>query len=387
MSHKVSSCEVIVVGGGVIGAACARAAALRGLRVALCEPGPDRAAASPASAGMLAAQIEPTDDSLRALAVRGRDLYATLAPMLRETTGLDIGFWREGIASIAFDESAAEQLRDAVAQQRQAGLRCDWLEADEVAERFPGVAPPPACRGALFAPEDGAVDPPALTAALLADARRLGVTVVPERVVRIETGLGVGRATGVALANGTIAAAHVVIAAGAWSPRIGGLPSPRPLPVEPVRGQMAAAPWPAGTPPAILYCDHGYVLARAGEALMGSTMEHVGFDGRVTEAGIAQVVSAAARLLPALGGAPPVRTWAGLRPVTPDGRPIVGADPEVSGLWYATGHGRNGILLAALTGDIIATLIAGEATDVDIAPFAPARFQPSGVRRQLKADG
>jgi glycine oxidase len=373
MSHKVSSCEVIVVGGGVIGAACARAAALRGLRVIICEPGPDRAAASLASAGMLAAQIEPADESLRGLAVRGRDLYEGLAAALRETTGLDIGFWREGIASVALDDAAADRLRDAVAQQRQAGLRCDWLEADEVAERFPGAVPPPACRGALFAPEDGAVDAPALTRALLADARRLGVTLLPERVVRVVTGEG-GRATGVALADGTIGAEHVVIAAGAWSSRIAGLP--RPLPVEPMRGQMAAAPWPAGVPPVILYCDHGYVLARAGEALLGSTMEHAGFDGRVTEAGIAQIVDGAARLLPALAAARPTRIWAGLRPVTPDGRPILGADPDVAGLWYATGHGRNGILLAALTGEIIADLLTKGATDVDITDLQPGRPTP-----------
>ncbi len=373
MSHKVSSCEVIVVGGGVIGAACARAAALRGLRVALCEPGPDRAAASAASAGMLAAQIEPADDSLRGLGVRGRDLYESLAPALRETTGLDIGFWRAGIVSVAFDDGAATRLRDAVAQQRQAGLRCDWLEADEVAERFPGAAP--GCLGALFAPEDGAVDPPVLTRALLADGRRLGVTVLPERVVRVLTaGSGGGRATGVALTQGTISAEHVVIAAGAWSSGIAGLR--RRLPVEPVRGQMAAAPWPPATPPAILYCDHGYVLARGGEALMGSTMEHAGFDGRVTEAGIAQIVGGAARLLPTVAAARPTRTWAGLRPVTPDGHPIVGADPETPGLWYATGHGRNGILLAALTGEIIGDLLTKGETDVDITPLQPGRPTP-----------
>jgi glycine oxidase len=377
MSHKVSSCEVIVVGGGVIGAACARAAALRGLGVALCEPGPDPAAASPASAGMLAAQIEPTDEWLRGLAVRGRDLYETLAAALHETTGLDIGFWRAGIASVAFDDAAADGLRDAVAQQRQAGLRCDWLEPADVAERFPGAAPQ--CRGALFSPEDGAVDPAALTGALLADARRLGVTMLPERVVRVM--IAGGAATGVALADRTLGAEHVVIAAGAWSPRIGGLP--RLLPVEPVRGQMAAAPWPGGTPPAILYCDHGYVLARGGEALMGSTMERAGFDGRVTDAGIAEIVGGATRLLPAIAAARPTRTWAGLRPVTPDGRPIVGADPKTPGLWFATGHGRNGILLAALTGEIIGHLLAGDAMDVDVTPFAPSRdFSP-----QPSADG
>jgi glycine oxidase len=376
MSHKVSSCEVIVVGGGAIGAACARAAALRGLRVALCEPGPDPAAASPASAGMLAAQIEPADDAIRGLGVRGRDLYESVAPALRETTGLDIGFWRAGIASVAFDDTTADHLRDVVAQQRQAGLRCDWLEAEDVTERFPGAAP--GCRGALYAPEDGAVDPAALTRALLADAWRLGVTLVPQRVVRVATTERNGRVTGVTLADGTIGAEHVVIAAGAWSPGIGGLP--RRLPVEPVRGQMAAAPWPSGTPPAILYADHGYVLARGDEALMGSTMEHVGFDGRVTEAGIAQIVSGAARLLPALASARPTRRWAGLRPVTPDGRPLVGADPETRGLWFATGHGRNGILLAALTGEIIGALLAGETMDVDVTPFAPSRVfssQPS----------
>src|SRR5688500_16835946 len=103
MSHKVSSCEVLVAGGGVIGAACARAAALRGLSVVICEPGPEPAAASPASAGLLAAQIESADDQLRAFSLRGRDLYEQLAPALHETTGIDIGLRREGIASLAFD--------------------------------------------------------------------------------------------------------------------------------------------------------------------------------------------------------------------------------------------------------------------------------------------
>ncbi len=377
MSHKVSLCEVVVVGGGVIGAACARAAALRGLRVAVCEPGPDPASASPASAGMLAAQVEPADDWLRAFAVRARDLYETLAPALLDTTGIDIGFWRPGIASVALDDAAAERLRDAVAGQRQAGLRCDWLEPQDVAERFPGAAPD--CRGALFAPEDGALDPAALTRALLADARRLGATIVPAPVERITSsgggdgGGGGGRVSGVTTASGdAVHAEHVVLAAGAWSPRIAGLP--RPLPIEPVRGQMASARWPAGTPPAILYGDHTYVVARAGAALLGSTMERAGFDCRVTDDGIAQIRSGAARLLPSLATDKLTRTWAGLRPVTSDGRPIVGPEPDLAGLWYATGHGRNGMLLAALTGDVIGDLLAKGATDVEIADLTPTRF-------------
>ena len=360
--------DVAVIGGGVIGAACARAAALRGLAVGIFEPGPDPAAASPASAGMLAAQIEPLDNGLVALAVRSRDQYQRLAAELGDTTGIDIGFWAGGIAAIALDDEEADHLKDAVARQRQAGLRCDWLAADDVHERWPGAAPD--CHGALFAPEDGTVDPQALTRACLADARRLGAALIPERVeeVRREG----GRATGVVTATGATAAEHVVVAAGAWSAEVRGLP--RPLPVEPVRGQMAAVPWPGG-PPAILYHDHCYVLARGGAALLGSTMERAGFDSRVTNEGLAQIFRGAVRLLPGLETQPVMRMWAGLRPGTPDGRPILGPDPDVQRLWYATGHGRNGVLLASLTGEITGDLLARGETDVDIAALEIGRFQ------------
>src|SRR5256712_13977603 len=169
MSHKVSSCEVLVAGGGIIGAACARAAALRGMRVLMCEPGPDPAAASAASAGILGPQIERTDTTLRALGLRARALYERLAPALAETTGIDIGLWRDGIAALAFDPVEAERLRDAVAEQRQAGLRCDWLEAEEVAAAFPATAP---CPGRVVPTATGARDRPALLYALLPGPRR-----------------------------------------------------------------------------------------------------------------------------------------------------------------------------------------------------------------------
>jgi len=341
--------DVAIVGGGAVGAACARSAAARGLHVAIFEPGPDPAAASPASAGMLAAQIEPTDDALVGLSVRARDLYEPLAPALRETTGIDIGFWRAGIAAVAFDDAAADRLKEDVARQRQAGLRCDWLEADEVRERWPGAAPD--CRGALFAPEDGALDPQGLTRACLADARRLGAALHPEHVTLVETGNGRARGAGL----------------------------PRPLPVEPVRGQMAATAWPAETPAAILYHDRGYVLARGGDAVLGTTMEHAGFDCRVTNEGLAQIFRGAVRLLPALLNHGVQRMWAGLRPVTGDGRPIVGPDPDVERLWYAAGHGRNGILLAALTGEIIADLVTKGETDVDISALSVNRLKPQAA--------
>ena len=365
--------DVAVIGGGVIGAACARAAAQRGHAAAIFEPGPDPAAASPASAGMLAAQIEPAGEDALSLSLRARDLYEPLAPALKEAVGIDIGLWHGGIASLAFDDTGMERLKAEVAAQRQAGLRCDWLEPDEVHERWPGAAPE--TRGALFAPEDGALDPEALTRACLADARRLGATLVPEHVRAVT--IAAGRVTGLVTDQGPIAVRDVVVAAGAWSKGIAGLPaSPA---VEPVRGQMAATPWPAGTPPAIIYYEHCYVLTRGEEAVLGSTMEHAGFDCRVTNEGLAQVFRSAVRLFPALVRAPVLRTWAGLRPVTQDGRPIVGPDPHVEHLWYATGHGRNGVLLAALTGGVIGDLLSTGTTTVEIAPWRPSRAGALGA--------
>jgi glycine oxidase len=359
--------DVVVIGGGVVGAACARAAALRGLAVAVFEPGPDPAAASPASAGMLAAQIEPAGADTLSLSLRARDLYEALAPTLLDATGIDVGFWRPGIASLAFDEADEHRLKVSVAAQRQAGLRCDWLGGSEVSERWPGTAPD--CRGALFAPEDGALDPQALTRALLADARRLGAVLIMEPVAKVT--IEAGRATGVTAKPEMVATEHVVVAAGAWSGTVGGMP--RPLAIEPVRGQLAATPWPDGPPPAILYHEHCYVLTRGDEAVLGSTMEHAGFECRVTNEGLAQIFRSAVRLMPTLEAQPVRRMWAGLRPITPDGAPLVGGDPDVAGLWYATGHGRNGVLLAALTGDVIGDLVSTGATPVDVAPWRPDR--------------
>ena len=363
--------DVVVVGGGVVGAACARALARRAYRVILCEPGPLPGAASPASAGMLSAQIEP-DELLLGLAVRARDLYPALADELREATGVDIGLWRDGILSVAFDEERADALQLNVAFQRQAGLLCDWLAGDEVRERWPGVAPD--CLGALYASEDGALDPSALTRALLADATARGATIRTERVTELLT--RGDAATGVRAGSTTIPAAHVVVAAGAWTGAIAG-PTRR-LPVEPVRGQLLSQPWPAGSARVIAFHSHHYVVSRGADAICGSTMERVGFDASVTADGTADIRREAARLLPALAGAPVTRSWAGLRPLTPDGRPIIGPDDAVSGLWYAVGHGRQGVLLAGLTGEIVADLVTTGETEVDVSAVLPRQAPATG---------
>ncbi len=367
MTRPVST-QVAVIGGGVIGAACARAAAARGLATTLFEPGPLPAAASSASAGLLAAQIEITDDQFYPLAIRGRDSYASLAPILKDSTGIDIGFETLGIASLALDEPGARILEEQVALQRQAGLRCDWLTETDVQERWPGLTPD--CRGALFAPEDGALDPPALTSALLADAKRLGVTVAHDKIGQID--VDNGRATGVRAGSRTIPCEHVVVAAGAWSPELRGLP--RRLPIEPMRGQMIATRWPSKLPRGVFYHGHGYILPRGTEAIAGSTMEQVGFDSQTTAEGLAHIRRIASAICPAFADLPEVRSWAGLRPVTPDGLPIIGPDPTVQGLWYATGHGRNGILLAALTGEVIGEFLATGTSSADLTRLVVDRF-------------
>lgn len=360
--------DVVVVGAGPVGAACARELALAGRRVQVLDAGEEQGQAWRAAAGMLAPQIEASpDDPLLELGLAAREHYRPLAEALRETTGLDIGLWQEGIAAVAATEVEAAELRSRVAWQRQQGLLSDWLDAEEVETRWPWLRP---VEGALWAAHEGALDPEKLVRALLADAERLGGTVTHDRVTAVER--RGEQVTGVVGRRGRYAAGDVIVAAGAWSGTLDGLP--RPLSVAPVRGQMAALPWPKGAHRAIVYGRDCYLVARGDEAIAGSTMESVGFRPEVTEEGQATVLAAAAALCPALAGAPVRRAWAGLRPMTPDGLPIMGREPRLGGLWYATGHGRNGILLAGLTGLLLRQLLEGEPPAEDLGAFAPERF-------------
>ncbi len=360
--------EVVVVGGGPVGAACARELALAGRRVLMLDPEGDTGQGWKAAAGMLAPQLESEpEDPLLELGLAAREYYGPLAEALRETTGSDIGLWREGIAWVAADEAEAGELRSKVAWQRQQGHLSDWLDADEVKNRWPWLGP--TC-GGLWAPHEGALEPARLVSALRQDAVRLGVVIEQDAAVAIES--RGDRVAGVAGRSQRYPAADVILAAGAWSGGIGGVP--RPLAVAPVRGQMAAFPWPAGARRAIVYGRGGYLVARGEEAIAGSTMEYAGFEAQVTSAGLARVFATVTALCPTLTSAQVHRTWAGLRPVTPDGLPIIGAEPRLQGLWYATGHGRNGVLLAGLTGLLIKQLVGGEPAAEDLAAFAPERF-------------
>lgn len=331
------------------------------------QPGGHEGAAWEAAAGMLSPQIEAAeDDPLFELGLAGREYYAQLAGPLEASTGIPLGFWQEGIARLALDEADVAALKARVAWQRQQGHLCDWFDADEVLARWPWVGPN---RGALWAPREAAIEPAALVRALLADAVAAGARVVEDRVIGLQRR---GERVQGVMGRETWSAEHVVVAAGAWSGQLAGLP--RPLPVVPIRGQMAAFPWPPAIEPAIVYGKHSYLVARGGEAIAGSTMEHAGFSAEVTAAGLAHIFNAVTALCPALSNLDVIRTWAGFRPMTPDGLPVIGKEPRVEGLWYATGHGRNGILLAGITGQIIRQLINGEPSVDDLTPYRPQRF-------------
>jgi glycine oxidase len=363
------SFDAIVVGGGAIGAACARELALTGRKALVIEPGTDMGQAWRAAGGMLAPQIEADgSDPLLALGLAARDHYDQLSASLRQSTGIDLGLWRNGIARVATDPVDATSLRAKVGWQQEQGYSCDWLDRDELQRRWPWLGP---AIGALWAPHDGALDPERLVKALLTDAVRLGGTVVSDRVIGV-----MSHSSDIEGVRGEVsryAAPNVIIAAGAWSSLIQGLPLT--LPVQPIRGQMLAVPWPVGVDPAILYHKDAYILARGKEAILGSTMEHAGFQSKVTPEGLARILTATMTLCPGLARAKVHRSWAGLRPMTPDGLPLMGRDPDLQGLWYATGHGRNGILLAGLTGVIMAELIDGQEPSQDLGPFAPDRFR------------
>ena len=363
-----STFDVVIIGGGAIGAACARELAAARRKVLVIEVGTPMGQAWRAAAGMLAPQIEADgNDPLLRLGLRARDHYDRLGTALRETTGIDIALWRHGIARIARDPAEAATLQAKVAWQRKHHYACEWLEDQELRRRWPWLGPAP---GALWAPLDGALDPERLVQALLADAERLGASIVRDRVTDLI--VDADRVSGVVGERHRYSAPQVVVAAGAWSKLIGGLP--RALPVEPVRGQMAALPWPRDMPPAIVYSKDSYLLSRGTEAILGSTMEYVGFHPDVTSEGLDQIFSSMMALCPGLVRAKVRRSWAGLRPVTPDGLPIIGREARLAGLWYATGHGRNGILLAGLTGQLIARLLSGEQLEDDLSSFAPERF-------------
>jgi glycine oxidase len=345
--------RIVIVGGGIMGCATALELARRGVEdVLLLERAVPGAEASSAAAGMLAAQIESKDDDELRQFVAARDGFAAWAEELRERTGIDVGYRRAGALVVARDDAELEALAATVRRQRAFGLDAEILRGPELTALEPGVSPR-FLGGASF-PAEAEVDPPQLLRALVAAVARTRATVRSGATV---TRLVVedGRARGVALEDQeTIPADAVVLAAGSWSSLVPGIPDSLPR-VEPVRGQLVMLEERPPKLRTILFHGHAYVVPRGdGRVICGSTTEHVGFRREITAGGVHRILGGALDLAPALAQAELVRTWCNFRPQVRGRRaPLVGASP-LPGLFLATGHYRNGILLSKTTAGAVA---------------------------------
>jgi glycine oxidase ThiO len=365
----VRTADVVVLGGGLIGLAVAADAAARGASVLLV--GESRfGEASPAGAGMLAPGAESEElpsDAVRRFAIAGRDLYPSFLAALHDETGVSVPFDRSGILELIEREAPGH---------RPEGT--EWLDARALRDLEPDIGD---FAGAVLHPHDGSVDNLVLVVAMkrrvesrrsitrvAAGARSINVSAARPRVILEDGDL---------LEGGTL-----VVATGAWAAQLEGLP--RPLPVRPVRGQLLMLE--GALAHHVIYGGGGYLVPRRypeaphpfERTVVGATMEDVGFDSTTTPEALESLTAIARRVSPTSGAARLVSHWAGLRPMTPDRLPILGPDPEVRQLLYACGHGRNGILLAPITGEAIGALAVGEPSAFDLSPFSIDRFAEAG---------
>ena len=383
MSQSVIQADVAVIGAGVIGCAIAWRLGQAGVRVVVVERGRVGGEASHAAAGMLAPLAEADrEDEFFNLTVASLAMYADFARELKASSGVDIEYRAEGTLYLALTAEDEEELDRRWRRQHETGLNVNRLDAGHALELEPLINS--GLRFALKYPGDHQVDNRRLMAALYAAARQAGVefrTHTEARELLIESVAGRKRIIGVVTARGEVHAPSVVIAAGSWSSLLSCDESPQ-FEVEPVRGQMVAIEMPAPAVRHVIYSRRGYLVPRlSGYLIAGSTSERVGYDKRVTAGGVASIIQRAIEIMPGVAGQAITETWSGLRPHTPDDLPILGADPSVEGLIYATGHYRNGILLAPITAQAISQLITTGAGAINLAPFSVSRFGRRQGRR------
>ena len=383
MNELPKTSDAVIIGGGVIGLAIARELKRSGVRdVILIERAGLGAEASSAAAGMLAPQAEADRaDGFFYLTCRSRDMYPGFAAALLSETGIDIELETTGTLYLGFNEHDAYELRKRHRWQIEAGLPVQLLAPDEARTLEPNIGTNVQC--ALKFPFDTQVENRRLVTALSVANQKAGVRLVTDTTVT-SLEISQGRILSVVTTGGNIATDNVVIAGGAWTSLLNvpdkALPE---IGIEPVRGQMLC--FDANPPVArhVIYSPRGYVVPRRdGRLLAGSTTEFAGFDRRVTAAGIQSITNAALELCPVVSRLPLAASWAGLRPRAADGLPVLGPCAEIAGVFYATGHYRNGILLAPLTGEILASAITRNALDPAIEMFSPDRFGMA-IRKDL----
>lgn len=359
MSHTTA--DIAVVGAGVAGLCAALALADARLDVVLL--GDARSGeASPAAGGILDSGHGFPEETL-GLMRAARELWPAFTAMLHERTGVAIPLNRDGVLQLATSVHEAERLAALSSEH------ADWLDAAALSTLEPALAH---AQGALRFRHDGAVNPLLLLKALKhAVAKHVHARVMQQTVASISPG-SESEGVSITLAGGdTLTAMRVVVACGVWSGSLPGVPMH--LPISPVRGQLMSVASKALRH--VVMLGDGYVIPRGdGRTILGGTEEQTGFDARHTEEGMARIRGLAAQILPSLGTAGMLSTWAGLRPMTRDGLPIIGADAVHPSVLYACGHGRNGILLGPLTGTLIAAEVTQGARPTAGTAFSPLRF-------------
>lgn len=380
MSHPPTvrfsaSSDVAIVGAGVIGLAIGWRLAQAGKRVAVFDRGAAGRGASWAAAGMLAAgaELEPGELALWQLNRASQQRWPGFAAELQAASGIDSGYRDDGTMIVALNRDDAERLRATVDFQRRSGVAIDWLSAAEARRREPCLTP--SLAGAALSPADHQVDNRCVAEALKVAFRAAGGALhehMPVAAIDTEA----GRARGLIVEGERHRAATVVLAAGAWSGEIGGLPQAMRLPIRPIKGQMLALRMDPADPLLrhVLWTPGAYLVPRRdGRLIVGATVEERGFDGRLTAGGLYALLDGAWRALPGIEELAIDETWVGFRPGSRDDAPILGPS-GVDNLVLATGHHRNGILLAPITADAIAALILKDRIADAIRPFGLDRF-------------
>lgn len=366
--------KILVIGGGIIGNAVAWRLAHEGLDVTILERGRAGQEASWAAAGMIAPQAEAEGPGpFLSFCVEGKKAFEALLPELVAESGVDPEYDVNcGVLYTALDEKERAELSARAAWQRAAGLRVEEINGDEARALAPALSP-----NAIYAlhfPHENRIENRKLTHAFLVAALKSGATLREEsRVDAIET--RGGKFCGLRLHGGELLEADAAVnAAGSWASLIRGI-EPDNVSLHPIRGQIVCfETQPNFVGPAI-FSLRGYAVPRRdGRLVTGSTREQAGYSKNVTMEGMERIVRGVKDMLPALGAMRFREAWAGLRPATSDFLPVLGPSPAVPGLYYATGHFRSGILLAALTGQIIAAMVSGKSLETDLSPFSPARF-------------
>jgi glycine oxidase len=367
--------RVAIIGAGVVGLGVAWRLAQRGVAVEVFDRGAAGAGATHAAAGMLAAcaEAEPGEEALVALGRESQARWPAFAAELKAATGIDVELRREGTLDVALTADDQARLLHHLEFQQKLDLPLQWISAAETRRREPHLAGKLA--GAIWSPEDHQVDNRKLAAALQAAALAAGARIHEHQpVAEIAAN---GRVGGVVLADGRkVAADVVVLAAGAWSRQIGGLAPPLLPPVRPIKGQMLALRMDPAAPLVthVLWGPGVYLVPRLdGRLIVGGTVEEKGFDTTLTAGGLLTLLEAAWRVVPAIEELPIDELWVGHRPGSRDDAPILGP-ASLEGLVYATGHHRNGILLAPVTADAIARLALDGTIDPAIRPFGIERF-------------